>query len=107
MNSPPLRTKGMYARYKALISLMVRVRSPGFGPIAIREILTQQRIVAGSRAPANGSPESPAQPARCAAGPADRKAWGHLTPDRDDPGAYHPALPWNMSRRPGRGECVP
>jgi hypothetical protein len=29
MNNPPFFTKGMYARYKALLSLMVRVNSPG------------------------------------------------------------------------------
>src|SRR6185312_2061674 len=32
MNSPPLRTKGMSARYKALLSLIVKVSSPGLFP---------------------------------------------------------------------------
>src|ERR1700730_9240240 len=34
MNRPPLRTKGIYARYRALLSLIVRVRRPGLLPPA-------------------------------------------------------------------------
>src|SRR5437764_5973372 len=39
MNRPPLRTKGIYARYRALLSLIVRVRSPGLLPPPARNFL--------------------------------------------------------------------